>query len=177
MKNVIVVGEGRAVGGERGKPQTTKLIRCIESFDSQLIRCIESIWPLDATYEKNPHNGVSVHSPLQAPARPVQGIQEGDLRRADTQDDIHIVTGTKYDRTAKCRRHFWALWQSHCRIELRSCYNTRSIACDAARVVEKLKTQPELSQEAVAAIEAARKRIRAGKYVSEEEGRKRSKSV
>jgi hypothetical protein len=39
--------------------------------------------------------------------------------------------------------------------------------------VENLKTQPKLSREAVAAIEAARERIRKGKYVSEEEARER----
>ena len=40
-------------------------------------------------------------------------------------------------------------------------------------IVENLKTQPKLSREAVAAIEAARERIRKGMYVSEEEAKKR----
>ena len=36
-----------------------------------------------------------------------------------------------------------------------------------------MKTQPELSKEAVIAIENARKRIKAGNFVTEEEAKKR----
>ena len=40
-------------------------------------------------------------------------------------------------------------------------------------IAKKAKTQPELSKEAVIAIEKARKRIKAGNFVSEEEARRR----
>lgn len=40
-------------------------------------------------------------------------------------------------------------------------------------LLAKVKTQPELSRDAVTAIEAARKRIKAGNFVTEEEARKR----
>ncbi len=40
-------------------------------------------------------------------------------------------------------------------------------------IAKKAKTQPELSKEAVIAIEKARKRIKEGKFVSEEEAKKR----
>lgn len=40
-------------------------------------------------------------------------------------------------------------------------------------VMDKLRTQPELSKETVEAIEKARKRIRAGKFVTESEAKKR----
>jgi len=40
-------------------------------------------------------------------------------------------------------------------------------------VAKKAKTQPELSKEAVIAIEKARKRIKSGKFLTEEEARKR----
>jgi len=40
-------------------------------------------------------------------------------------------------------------------------------------IAKKAKTQPELSKEAIIAIEKARKRIKAGNFVSEEEARKR----
>ena len=40
-------------------------------------------------------------------------------------------------------------------------------------IVDKAKTQPELSQEAIMAIENARKRIREGNFVTEEEAKKR----
>lgn len=40
-------------------------------------------------------------------------------------------------------------------------------------IAKKSKTQPELSKEAIMAIERARKRIKAGNFVSEEEAKKR----
>ena len=40
-------------------------------------------------------------------------------------------------------------------------------------IVKKVKTEPELSREAVIAIEEARKRIRVGEFITEEEARKR----
>lgn len=40
-------------------------------------------------------------------------------------------------------------------------------------IVQKVKKQPELSKEAVEAIEKARKRIKAGKIINEEEARRR----
>ncbi|MFH1095207.1 MAG: hypothetical protein V1728_03245 [Candidatus Micrarchaeota archaeon] len=40
-------------------------------------------------------------------------------------------------------------------------------------IAETAREEPELSQEAVEAIEAARERIRAGKFVTEAEARKR----
>jgi len=40
-------------------------------------------------------------------------------------------------------------------------------------IAEKAKTQPELSKEAVIAIENARKRIKAGNFITEEEAKKR----
>ena len=40
-------------------------------------------------------------------------------------------------------------------------------------IVKKVKTQPELSKEAITAIENARKRIKAGNFVTEEEAKKR----
>ncbi len=40
-------------------------------------------------------------------------------------------------------------------------------------IVKNVKTQPELSKEDVAAIENARKRIKAGNFVTEEEAKKR----
>lgn len=40
-------------------------------------------------------------------------------------------------------------------------------------IAKKVKTQPELSKEAVIAIEKARKRIKSGKFLTEEEARKR----
>ena len=40
-------------------------------------------------------------------------------------------------------------------------------------IIKNFKTQPELSKEAISAIEKARKRIRAGKFVTEEEAKKR----
>ena len=40
-------------------------------------------------------------------------------------------------------------------------------------IVKKVKTQPELSKEAVNAIENARKRIKAGNFVTEEEAKNR----
>jgi len=40
-------------------------------------------------------------------------------------------------------------------------------------IVTKLKTQPELSKEAITAIENARKRIKAGNFVTEEDANKR----
>ena len=40
-------------------------------------------------------------------------------------------------------------------------------------IAKKAKTQPELSKEAVIAIEKARKRIKAGNFISEEEAKKR----
>jgi len=40
-------------------------------------------------------------------------------------------------------------------------------------IVKKVKTQPELSKDAVIAIENARKRIKAGNFVTEEEAKKR----
>ena len=40
-------------------------------------------------------------------------------------------------------------------------------------IVKKAKTRPELSREAVIAIEKARKRIKAGDFVTEEEAKKR----
>ncbi len=40
-------------------------------------------------------------------------------------------------------------------------------------IAKKAKTQPELSKEAIIAIEKARKRIKAGNFVSEEEAKKR----
>ena len=39
--------------------------------------------------------------------------------------------------------------------------------------MKKIKTEPELSREAVIAIEEARKRIRAGEFIMEEEARRR----
>ena len=40
-------------------------------------------------------------------------------------------------------------------------------------IIKKAKTQPELSQEAVLAIENARKRIKAGNFITEEDAKKR----
>jgi predicted transcriptional regulator len=40
-------------------------------------------------------------------------------------------------------------------------------------IIENIKIHPELSKEAISAIEKARKRIRTGKFVTEEEARKR----
>ena len=40
-------------------------------------------------------------------------------------------------------------------------------------IVKKVKTQPELSKEAIVSIEKARKRIKSGKFVTEKEARKR----
>jgi predicted transcriptional regulator len=40
-------------------------------------------------------------------------------------------------------------------------------------IIKNIKTQPELSKETISAIEKARKRIRAGKFVTEEEAKKR----
>jgi hypothetical protein len=40
-------------------------------------------------------------------------------------------------------------------------------------IINNIKSQPELSKEAISAIEKARKRIRAGKFVTEEEAKKR----
>ena len=40
-------------------------------------------------------------------------------------------------------------------------------------IAKKAKTQPELSKETVMAIERARKRIKSGNFVSEEEAKKR----
>jgi len=40
-------------------------------------------------------------------------------------------------------------------------------------IVEKVKTRPELSIEAITGIENARKRIRTGNFVTEEEAKKR----
>lgn len=40
-------------------------------------------------------------------------------------------------------------------------------------IAKKAKTQPELSKEAIIAIERARKRIKSGSFVTEEEARKR----
>jgi predicted transcriptional regulator len=40
-------------------------------------------------------------------------------------------------------------------------------------IIKNLKKHPELSQEAITAIENARKRIRKGNFVTEEEARKR----
>lgn len=40
-------------------------------------------------------------------------------------------------------------------------------------IVEKVKTEPELSIEAITGIENARKRIRMGNFVTEEEAKKR----
>jgi len=40
-------------------------------------------------------------------------------------------------------------------------------------IIKQFKTQPELSKEAISAIEKARKRIKAGKFVTEEEAKKR----
>ncbi len=40
-------------------------------------------------------------------------------------------------------------------------------------IAKKAKTQPELSKEAIESIEKARKRIKAGKFVTEKEARKR----
>ena len=40
-------------------------------------------------------------------------------------------------------------------------------------IAKKAKTQPELSKEAVIAIEKARKRIKAGNFLSEEEAKRR----
>jgi len=40
-------------------------------------------------------------------------------------------------------------------------------------IVKKLKREPELSQETIKAIEAARERIKKGHFVTEEEARKR----
>lgn len=40
-------------------------------------------------------------------------------------------------------------------------------------IVKKVKTQPELSKEAITAIENARKRIKAGNFITEEEAKKR----
>ncbi len=40
-------------------------------------------------------------------------------------------------------------------------------------ILKKIKTQPELSKEAIIAIEKARKRIKEGNFVTEEEARKR----
>jgi len=40
-------------------------------------------------------------------------------------------------------------------------------------ITKKIKTQPELSQEAMLAIEKSRKRIKEGNFVTEEEAKKR----
>ena len=40
-------------------------------------------------------------------------------------------------------------------------------------MLKKVKKQPELSKETVIAIEEARKRIKAGNFITEEEARKR----
>jgi hypothetical protein len=40
-------------------------------------------------------------------------------------------------------------------------------------IVKNVKTQPELSKEAITAIENARKRIKTGNFVTEEEAKKR----
>jgi predicted transcriptional regulator len=40
-------------------------------------------------------------------------------------------------------------------------------------IINNIKSQPELSKEAISAIEKARKRIRSGKFVTEEEAKKR----
>ena len=40
-------------------------------------------------------------------------------------------------------------------------------------IVKKVKTQPELSEEVITAIENARKRIKMGNFVTEEEAKKR----
>lgn len=40
-------------------------------------------------------------------------------------------------------------------------------------IIKNLKSQPELSKEAISAIEKARKRIRAGKFITEEEAKQR----
>ncbi|MBN4049195.1 hypothetical protein JYT91_01115 [archaeon AH-315-M20] len=40
-------------------------------------------------------------------------------------------------------------------------------------IAKKAKTQPELSKEVIDSIEKARKRIKTGKFVTEEEARKR----
>ena len=40
-------------------------------------------------------------------------------------------------------------------------------------IIKKAKTQPELSQEAVLAIENARKRIKAGNFITEGDAKKR----
>ena len=40
-------------------------------------------------------------------------------------------------------------------------------------IAKKIKTQPELSKEVILAIEKARKRIKSGNFVTEEEARKR----
>ena len=40
-------------------------------------------------------------------------------------------------------------------------------------IAKKARTEPELSKEAVLAIEDARKRIKSGKFVTEKEARKR----
>ena len=40
-------------------------------------------------------------------------------------------------------------------------------------IVKKVKTQPELSKEAVIAIEKARERIKSGNYITEKEAKKR----
>ena len=42
-----------------------------------------------------------------------------------------------------------------------------------AYIVKKIKTKPELSKEAVVAIEKARRRIRSGDFVTEAEAKKR----
>jgi len=41
------------------------------------------------------------------------------------------------------------------------------------KIVKTCRKQPELSQETIEAIERARERIRKGKFVSEDEARKR----
>ncbi|NQV08778.1 hypothetical protein HQ529_02925 [Candidatus Woesearchaeota archaeon] len=40
-------------------------------------------------------------------------------------------------------------------------------------IAKKVKTQPELSKEVIESIEKARKRIKSGNFVTEEEARKR----
>jgi len=40
-------------------------------------------------------------------------------------------------------------------------------------IIKNLKSKPKLSQEAISAIEKARKRIKAGNFVTEEEAQKR----
>ena len=40
-------------------------------------------------------------------------------------------------------------------------------------IIKNLKNQPELSKETIAAIERARKRIKAGNFITEEEARQR----